>query len=86
VILPGALPMIFGGLRISLQASWMALVAAELVGAFFGLGRVLTIAGQNIDPGMIAVGMIAVAVAGALMTKVLELIERLSTPWLRKPL
>ena len=86
VILPGALPMIFGGLRISLQASWMALVAAELVGAFFGLGRVLTIAGQNIDPGMIAVGMIAVAVAGALMTKVLELVERLSTPWLRKPL
>ena len=86
VILPGAMPMIFSGLRVSLQASWMALVAAELVGAFFGLGRVLTIAGQDIDPAMIAVGMMAVAVAGALMTKVLELIERLSMPWLRKPL
>jgi NitT/TauT family transport system permease protein/taurine transport system permease protein len=78
--------MIFGGLRVSLQASWMALVAAELVRAFFGLGRVLTTAGQDIYPGMIAVGMIAVACAGALMTKGLERIERLATPWLRQPL
>jgi taurine transport system permease protein len=84
VIIPGALPMMFSGLRLSLQASWMSLVAAELVGAFFGLGRVLTIAAQDIYPGMIAVGMICVAVAGALMTKGLELIERLIMPWSRK--
>ena len=84
VTIPGALPMIFVGLRLSLQASWMALVAAELVGAFFGLGRVLTIAAQDIYPGMIVVGMICVAVAGALMTKGLEFIERLIMPWSRK--
>lgn len=84
VILPGALPMIFGGLRLSLQASWMALVAAELVGAFFGLGRVLTIAAQDIYPGMIVVGMICVALAGALMTKALGLIEHMATPWRRR--
>ncbi len=76
--------MIFGGLRLSLQASWMALVAAELVGAFFGLGRVLTIAAQDIYPGMIVVGMLCVAVAGALMTKGLDVIERLVMPWARK--
>jgi len=86
VILPGAMPMIFGGLRVSLQASWMALVAAELVGAFYGLGRVLTIAAQDIFPGMIAVAMICVALAGALMTKGLDIVERLVMPWLRKPL
>jgi ABC-type nitrate/sulfonate/bicarbonate transport system permease component len=84
VILPGALPMIFGGLRLSLQASWMALVAAELVGAFFGLGRVLTIAAQDIYPGMIVVGMLCVALAGALMTKGLDLIEQRAMPWSRR--
>lgn len=84
VIIPGALPMIFGGLRLSLQASWMALVAAELVGAFFGLGRVLTIAAQDIYPGMIVVGMVCVAVAGALMTKALDLIEQRVMPWSRR--
>lgn len=84
VILPGALPLMFGGLRVSLQASWMALVAAELVGAFFGLGRVLTIAAQDIYPGMIVVAMMCVGLAGALMTKGLGLIERLALPWVRK--
>jgi taurine transport system permease protein len=83
VIVPGAMPMIFVGLRISLQASWMALVAAELVGAFFGLGRVLMIAAQDIYPGMIVVAMACVAAAGALMTKGLIQFERLAMPWIR---
>ena len=33
VLLPGSLPSIFTGLRLSLQAAWTTLVAAELVGA-----------------------------------------------------
>ena len=68
VVVPGAMPMIFTGLRLSLQASWTTLVAAELVGAFFGLGRVLNVAGQDIYPGMIIVGMAAVAICGAATT------------------
>jgi taurine transport system permease protein len=81
VLIPGALPMIFIGLRLSLQASWTTLVAAELVGAVLGLGKVLSTAYRDIYPAMIAVGMIAVAILGALTTKVLDLIERRVTPW-----
>lgn len=81
VVVPGALPMIFTGLRLSLQASWTTLVAAELVGAFFGLGRVLNVAGQDIYPGMIIVGMAAVAVCGAATTWLLGRLERRVMPW-----
>jgi NitT/TauT family transport system permease protein/taurine transport system permease protein len=81
VILPGAAPLIFSGLRVSLQASWMALVAAELIGAFFGLGRVLMTAAQDIFPGMIVVAMAAVAACGALMTWLLGVVERRCIPW-----
>ncbi len=81
VVIPGALPMIFTGLRLSLQASWTTLVAAELVGAFFGLGRVLNVAGQDIFPGMIMVGMAAVAVCGAATTWLLGQIERKVIAW-----
>ena len=81
VVIPGAMPMIFTGLRLSLQASWTTLVAAELVGAFFGLGRVLNIAGQDIYPGMILVGMAAVAICGAATTWVLGLVERRVLNW-----
>jgi NitT/TauT family transport system permease protein/taurine transport system permease protein len=81
VLLPGAMPMIFTGLRLSLQASWTTLVAAELVGAVFGLGKVLSTAYRDINPAMIAVGMITVAVLGALTTKVLAIVERRAIRW-----
>ncbi|MBL3675765.1 ABC transporter permease [Paracoccus aerius] len=81
VQLPGALPMVFTGLRLSLQACWTTLVAAELVGAFFGIGRVLVIAGQDIYPGMILVAMLCVAALGAGMTKVLTVIEQRLLAW-----
>ncbi len=81
VVVPGAMPMIFTGLRLSLQASWTTLVAAELVGAFFGLGRVLNVAGQDIFPGMILVGMAAVAACGAATTWLLGRAERRVVNW-----
>jgi NitT/TauT family transport system permease protein/taurine transport system permease protein len=81
VLVPGALPHIFTGLRLSLQASWTTLVAAELVGALFGLGQVLNAAAQDIFPAMIIVGMIFVGVCGGVMTWLLGRIEKRAMPW-----
>jgi taurine transport system permease protein len=81
VMVPAALPMIFTGLRLALQASWTTLVAAELVGALYGLGRVLNVAQQDIYPGMILVGMAAVAILGWATTRALAEVERRSMPW-----
>lgn len=81
VLIPGALPSIFTGLRLSLQASWTTLVAAELVGAIAGMGQILNQAAQDIYPGMIVVGMAAVGVSGWLMTLGLGWIERRAMPW-----
>lgn len=81
VLVPGALPSIFTGLRLSLQASWTTLVAAELVGAVAGLGSILNQAAQDIFPAMILVGMISVALCGWLMTLGLGWIERRVMPW-----
>jgi taurine transport system permease protein len=81
VLIPGALPSIFTGLRLSLQASWTTLVAAELVGAVAGLGTILNQAAQDIYPAMILVGMISVALCGWLMTMGLGWLERKVMPW-----
>lgn len=81
VLVPAALPYIFTGLRLSLQASWTTLVAAELVGALYGLGQVLNNAAQDIYPGMILVGMVFVGLCGGLMTAALALFERVAAPW-----
>jgi NitT/TauT family transport system permease protein/taurine transport system permease protein len=81
VLVPAALPMIFTGLRLSLQASWTTLVAAELVGALVGVGFVLNMAQQDIYPGMILVGMLTVGVLGWLTTLVLSRVERSALGW-----
>ena len=81
VLIPGALPMIFTGLRLSLQACWTTLVAAELIGAIAGLGHVLSQSALDIFPAMIVVGMASVAIAGAALTVLLGVIERRAMPW-----
>jgi taurine transport system permease protein len=81
ILIPGAMPMIFTGLRLSLQASWTTLVAAELVGAILGLGHVLIVASLDIYPGMILYAMIWVGIMGALMTRALGMVERRVIPW-----
>ncbi|WP_245454345.1 ABC transporter permease [Aquabacter cavernae] len=83
VLVPGASPMIFTGLRLSLQASWTTLVAAELVGALAGLGHMLNLAQQDLYPGMILVGMVCVAIFGALTTALLGAVERRALAWKR---
>jgi taurine transport system permease protein len=81
VLIPGALPMIFTGLRLSLQASWTTLVAAELIGALYGLGSILNQAAQDIYPAMILVAMIFVGLCGASTTWLLGLLESRAMPW-----
>lgn len=81
VIAPAASPLIFTGLRLSLQASWTTLVAAELVGALVGVGFVLNMAQQDIYPGMILVGMVTVGVLGWATTMLLGMAERRALAW-----
>jgi NitT/TauT family transport system permease protein/taurine transport system permease protein len=81
VIVPAASPMIFTGLRLSLQAAWTTLVAAELVGALVGIGFILNMAQQDIYPGMILVGMVAVGILGWATTQVLGMAERRALAW-----
>lgn len=81
VLVPGAFPMIFTGLRLSLQASWTTLVAAELIGALYGLGSILNQGAQDIYPAMILVAMVCVAICGGLTTALLAKLESVAMPW-----
>lgn len=81
VAIPTALPMIFAGLRLSLQVSWMAVVAAELVGSTAGLGREMILATRSLDSGTIAITMLAVAALGISMTALLRILERSICRW-----
>jgi taurine transport system permease protein len=81
VIAPAASPMIFTGLRLSLQAAWTTLVAAELVGALVGVGFILNMAQQDLYPGMILVGMVTVGLLGWGTTHMLSMAEKRALAW-----
>src|SRR3954471_15781867 len=83
VLIPGAAPHIFTGLRLSLQACWTTLVAGELIGAAAGLGRLLAQGALDLFPAMIVVGMVFVALSGGVMAWALGRLEVLAMPWRR---
>ena len=49
IVLPGAMPGILSGLRISLAIAIILLVAAEMLGAEFGIGAYILLAGSLYD-------------------------------------
>jgi ABC-type nitrate/sulfonate/bicarbonate transport system permease component len=83
VILPGALPTILAGLRISLGVSLVVLVGAEFVAARSGIGYLIWVSWQTLMIEQMFVGIIVITVLGVLSTLFLHECERLLVPWRR---
>jgi NitT/TauT family transport system permease protein/taurine transport system permease protein len=81
VVFPAALPQIVTGIRIGLGVGWMALVAAELVGATSGLGWLISDARSVLRTDYILVGMISIGAAGLVLDQGVRWIARRAMPW-----
>lgn len=81
VILPGALPSILGGLRLSLTHAWLALVIAETIGADAGIGFMATNAREFLQTDVIVLVVIVYAVIGMLSDLITRLLERRLLRW-----
>ena len=55
--------MIFAGLRVAMGVSWMALVAAELMGATRGVGYMIATARNLLRSDIIIVGIIGICIS-----------------------
>jgi NitT/TauT family transport system permease protein len=81
VILPGAAPVIFTGIRTGATHAFLMLMAAEVIGASAGLGWLIhNSAMNNIIPRLFA-GVIAIAVLGALITYLIDFLETNLLDW-----
>lgn len=83
VVFRAALPQILTGVRIGLGVGWMALVAAELVGAISGLGFMINDARSVLRTDSIIVGMATIGLVGLAMDSALRLLMRRLLPWSR---
>lgn len=75
--IPTALPMIFTGVRVALNAAWMALVAAELLASTQGLGYMIQISRTFGRPDIIIAGMFAIGVLSMLFNLGISGLEHL---------
>jgi len=83
VILPGALPGIIAGLKVTLAISWSCVLSAEMIAAQNGLGALIW---QGKDWGNLAlvlVGMLCISIVVLLADKLANILERLLLPWER---
>ena len=76
VAIPTALPYIMTGIRVALGASWMTIVAAEMVASSSGLGYMIQQCRGIYRPDVIIVGMLMIGFLGSLFNMLLGLIER----------
>lgn len=76
VAIPTALPMMFTGVRTALSASWMTLVAAELLAANDGLGYMLQMGRMVGRTDIVMVSVITMGIIGALLSALLGCIEK----------
>lgn len=83
VVLHAALPQIITGIRVGLGVGWMALVAAELVGASSGLGFLINDARTLLRTDIVIVGMITIGLVGLALDLLIREVSRRALPWSR---
>jgi taurine transport system permease protein len=83
VILPGSLPGILAGLKVTLAISWSCVLSAEMVAAHTGLGALIWIAKDWGNLPLVLVGMVCISLTVLVADAFANRIERILLPWER---
>ncbi|WP_226502004.1 MULTISPECIES: ABC transporter permease subunit [Pseudomonas] len=81
VILPGALPSFFVGLRYALGVSWLALVFVEQINTTAGIGFLASDARDFMRTDVIVICLLIYSVLGLLIDGLIRTLERFALAW-----
>ena len=81
IILPGALPAILSGFRISASIAIILLVAAEMIGAEFGVGAYILLAGSLMATDQLIAGVALLSIMGLSMAWLIGKAEKYLLSW-----
>ena len=81
VALPGALPMIFAGIKLGWGVALLLIVAAEFVGANSGIGFLIWNSWQIFSIERMFVGLIVISGIGFISFLILDEVEKVVVPW-----
>lgn len=83
VILPGALPMIFAGVRLGMGIAFLSTVVTEMIFGDKGLGYFLGVRGNMMDMTGIFAGLTLLGILSILVTTCMEWVSKKTMPWSR---
>lgn len=86
VILPGSLPMVLTGLRISINIALVITIAVELTAAKSGLGMMIWFAWQTLRIEDMYATLIVIGLLGAFTSLALQRFSHQLAPWQDQPL
>lgn len=81
VILQGALPVIFAGLKLASGTSLLLLVAAEMIAAREGIGSMILHYGDLMLTTKLMVGVLTLSLLGVIFNRLLDRLEKWVIPW-----
>jgi sulfonate transport system permease protein len=81
VILPGALPSIFVGVRFALGVMWLTLIVAETIAASSGIGHMATEAREFLQVDVVVLAILIYAALGKVADTTVHLLERATLAW-----
>lgn len=81
VVIPGALPSLLAGLRLSMTLSVIALIAAEEINSTEGIGYLMSQAQSYARTDILAVCILIYGLLGLAADIVVRLLERVLMPW-----
>lgn len=81
VILPGALPSIFVGLRYGLGTMWLTLIVAETIASSDGIGHMAMQAREFLQTDVVVLAILIYALLGKLADSAVRLLEHAYLPW-----
>lgn len=83
VIIPGALPVIFAGLRIALGTAMIVIISVEFLRAKQGVGFITFYYWEVLNPEKMYAGLVVVMMMGVILTYLLQWLQRRLMPWQR---
>lgn len=81
VILPGAMPVIFAGLRIALGTAMIVIISVEFLRAKQGVGFMTYYYWEVLIPEKMYAGLVVVMILGVTLTGLLHWLQRRLMPW-----
>ncbi len=81
IVLPGALPAILSGFRVTSSIAIVLLVAAEMIGAEQGIGAFVLSAGNLYDTDNLLAGIVVLSLLGLLVAWAIGQLERALLAW-----